>query len=134
MDDTEMYLNGKRQLRFEAIQRCLVPRSRQFTDKQRQESLLMVNDFLTTKGPSVRSQFFTFLVFIDAISILSGLHCFRNLKESKQNKVMKWFFNCPISLFRKGFWGLNTLAKMGVYSQEDFYDEIGYKLRETPHV
>lgn len=128
------FLAGKHLKRFEAIQLCLVPRARRFTPEQRQASLCLVDDFIAGKPPLIRFQIFLFMMLVDAVSLFAGLRTFKNLPPRKKIRVMKWFFDCPIALFRKGFWGINTLAKMGVYGQEDFYSEIGYKLREVPHV
>jgi len=127
------YLTGKNKQRFEAIQGCLSPKSRQFTDEQKLTSLKTIDDILSTKEAKIRFQFFTFLRVIDCISLILGFHTFKKLSDQKQKRVMQFFFDSPIGLLRKGFWGLNTLAKMGVYGQESVYKEIGYELRETPH-
>jgi hypothetical protein len=63
------------------------------------------------------------------VSIFTKGSKFRNLNEQAQEKVMNFFFDSPIGLFRKGFWGLNTLCKLGVYSQQSIYADIGYRLR-----
>lgn len=66
------------------------------------------------------------------ISIVCGGHTFKNLPENKKYQVLDFFFDSPIGLFRKGFWGLNALAKIGVYGQPSVYPKLDYKLKETP--
>ncbi|MCB0365554.1 MAG: hypothetical protein H6624_03975 [Bdellovibrionaceae bacterium] len=57
---------------------------------------------------------------------------FRRLPHHLQNSSIRIFFSCPIALFRKGFWGVNTLAKLTVYSQSSIYEKIGYNPKPTP--
>lgn len=127
-----LFLKGRRLARFEAIQNCLVPRSVRFRPEQKTRSTELINQILSDKPALIHLKIAVFLCVIDAISVVFGLQFFRYLPATKQNQVMRFFFDSPIALLRKGFWGLSTLAKMGVYGQPSVYDEIGYKLKETP--
>ena len=127
-----LFLAGKRRQRFEAVQQCLVPRSKQFTPARKQRARELVNELLATKSPAVHLKLAALLVAIDLRSFYVGFKTFRNLREEQQRQVMNWFFDSSIALLRKGFWGVNTLAKLGVYGQPSIYAEIGYRLRETP--
>lgn len=131
-EQNRCFLKGRRIARFEAIQNCLVPRSMQFSPEQKEHSIALINQILADKPGLIHLKIAVFLRFIDLISLISGLKSFRHLAASRQIQVMRFFFDSKISLFRKGFWGLSTLAKMGVYGQASVYDEIGYKLKETP--
>ncbi len=126
------FLIGKKRARFEAIQECLVPRSKQFTPEQKLRAQELVNGFLQTKSPAVRFKLAAFLILIDLVSLAVGFKTFKRLREDQQHQVMDRFFDSSMGVFRKGFWGINTLAKMGVYGQPSVYEEIGYRLRETP--
>jgi len=118
--------------RFIALQRCLVPRSQHFSADQVHTSLQLVNRLLQQQTDSSRKKLGLFLRIIDILSILMGGRSFRNLSAVAQNRVMQRLFDSPIGLLRKGFWGLNTLARYGVYGQPDLYQEIGYVLRSNP--
>lgn len=127
------FIHPSRLKKFEALQHCLVPRSRNFTESQKKESVQLVNHFLSHK-PSVHFKLSFFLFLIDLVSIFFGGRTFTNLSEVRQNKVMNFFFDSPIPLLRKGFWGLNALIKMSVYGQKSVYDDIGYHQRKISHV
>lgn len=117
------FLKGRRAAFFVAIQGCLVPRSKQFTPEQKRESLKIVNDFLHDQGRGVHFKLKAFFFFINVLS------CFWRLEA-----VMTFLFDSPVSILRKGFWGLNTLAKLGVYGQPSIYPDIGYRLKENTNV
>lgn len=128
----EPFLTGKRLVRFEALQHALVPRSRGLSDAGRAESRRLVNDLIGNRAPADQRRLALFLWIIDLVSFLVGLRPFRRLPAARQRRVLAWFFDNPIPLLRKGFWGLNTMAKLGVYGQPAVHDEIGYELRENP--
>lgn len=126
------FLKRGRIARFEAIQNCLVPRSARFRPEQKEQSIELINQILSDKPGLIHFKIAVFLRLIDVVSLISGFKSFRHLAPSHQTQVMKFFFDSKIAIFRKGFWGLSTLAKMGVYGQPSVYNEIGYKLKEAP--
>lgn len=119
--------------RFVAIQRCAVPRSAAFAEEQARESLVLVTRFLREKPSGVRFKLVLFLIYIDALSLLRGARLFPKLEGEKQRRVLKSLFDSRISLIRKGFWGLNTLSRLGVYGQPSVYPSLNYRLRQTPN-
>ncbi len=125
------FLHGKRILRFEALQHCLVPMSRGFSIAQKEESRGLVNELLETQPRKNRIRLALFLHLIDTVAVAAGLRLFRFLSVPEQKKVLNFFFNCPVPLLRKGFWGLNTLAKLGVYGQASVYPRIRYYVKEA---
>lgn len=120
--------------RFEAIQRCLVPRCRNFNESQWRQSRELINTILSEKGRSFHFKLRAFLFLIDVVSLFYGTKIFSALSENKKNSVMYFFFDSKIKIFRVGFWGLNTLAKLGVYGQASIYSDINYTPREVRHV
>lgn len=124
------FLSGKSREKFEAMQHFLIPRSKKFTLAQKDESVRIINEFLADKPESIAFKLKLFFVFIDVVSILLCLNVFSGLSEQQKEKIMHLFFDSKVALFRKGFWGLNTLAKMGVYSQTSVYKDLGYQLKE----
>lgn len=126
MSERAPFLTGKRRERFEALQRCLVPRSAKFSTAQWEKSRTMVNEILADKPRAIHRKIGFFLWVIDVVSVMLAGKTVAHLPSENHKKVMDWFYDSPISLFRKGFWGVNTLAKLGVYGQAELYDEIGY--------
>jgi hypothetical protein len=126
------FLAGNRLTRFEALQRRLVPRSASFSDGERSASRDLVDDFLGRQPTATRRKLALFLFVIDLLSLFSGLRPFRRLSPSRQDRLLRWLFDCPVGLLRKGFWGLNTVARLGVYGQATLHAEIHYRLRDNP--
>lgn len=119
--------------RFVAIQKCAVPRSAEFSEEQAQESLRLVTRFLEDKPSGVRFKLVLFLIYIDALSLMRGAKVFPTLAAEEQRLILTGLFDSRVSLIRKGFWGLNTLARLGVYGQSSVYASLNYRLRPTPH-
>lgn len=123
------FLTGKRLEKFVAIQNCLVPRSTKFSEEQKNESIKSVNDFISFKPDIIAYKIMLFLMLIDIASIVMNFKTFKSADLVGQHKVMDFFFDNKISLMRKGFWGINALAKLGVYSQASIYPDIGYEIQ-----
>ncbi len=128
------FFSGKRLERFEALQARLVPRAASFTAEERQRSRELVNALVAKQPEKNKRKLGLFLVIIDVISFVFGFAPFRSLAPGKQDAVLNWLFNGPVGLLRKGFWGLNSISRLGVYGQTGLYEEIGYKVRENPEV
>lgn len=128
-----LFLKGSRLVRFEALQEEIVPLSKLMTVQERESSRDLVNLVLADKPLSVHYKILVFLYLIDFLSLVYGGHCFKKLKSDARQKLLRFFFHSPVGLLRKGFWGLSTLAKMGVYGQESVYPKLNYQLKETPY-
>ena len=51
---------------------------------------------------------------------------FESLAGDRQDRVLRWLEGGPVSLLRKGFWGLKVMVFMGYYGQVESWPEIGY--------
>ncbi len=127
-----IFLSGHTTTKFEAIQHCIVPLSKQLNAQQQQTSKDLVNHFLASKPKSIHSKLKVFLTLIDVISIFRRGKSFKKSSPSNQHAVLSSLFNSKISLFRKGFWGLNALAKLGVYAQTSIHPTINYTMKPYP--
>jgi len=123
------FLFGKMILRFEAIQHCLVPSSKTFNREEKEHSIELVNSVLKQQSDSAKLKLTLFITIIEITGFVFHGKAFKNLTNDKKTLVLHKFFDSPISLFRKGFWGLNTLARLGVYGQKQRHENIGYQLR-----
>jgi len=86
----------------------------------------IVDTALQDRDAGTRKQFGTFLGVIRLAPVLRFGRAFDRLDGARRNAVLRWFEDCPISLLRKGFWGLKVLVFMGYYGQSEHWDEIGY--------
>ena len=131
-NQSALFLSGKIILRFEAIQNCLVPRSKTFTHQERSRSKKLINQVLQHQDETSKKKLALFILLIDIAALLFHARIFRHINQTKQTSLLTKFFDSPIPILRKGFWGLNTLARLGVYGQKELHDEIGYQLRSNP--
>lgn len=127
------FLTGSTAVRFVAIQHCLVPRSKTFNSAEAQASKDIINQLLANQDAKATRKLFIFLVLIDLISLCRYAKRFCRLSSKQQTSISQALFDSPISLLRKGFWGLNTLSRLGVYGQPGLHEEIGYRLRSNPN-
>lgn len=132
MDHSTLPLSGRQAERFLALQQQLVPRSQHFNVEQTKRGLELVNTLLLQQSPQSQRKLGLFLRLIDLFSLCLARHSFRHASTTGQQRVLRFLFDSPVGLLRKGFWGLNTLARYGVYGQPDLYQEIGYVLRSNP--
>lgn len=124
------FLSGKRLVRFEALQADLVPRARRFDEPARAASRKLVDDLVGAMPPANQRKLGLFLAIIDVLALFFGLRPYRALPEARRQRLLAWLFDAPIGLLRKGFWGLNSLARLGVYGNPAIWPEIGYAPRE----
>lgn len=126
-----VFLTSARWRRFEAIQRALVPRSSHLEPQVRLEGRRVVDAMIARQNPQMQRKLALFLVIIDLLAWLRFQNGFADIGSENQRKLMLWLFDNPLGLLRKGFWGLNTLAKMSVYGLPAVYNDIGYSVRPT---
>ena len=87
----------------------------------------IIDEALQIREPSLRRQFSIFL------SVLRWAPLFRfgtsldRLSPERQDAALRWFEDCPISLLRKGFWGLKAMVFMGYYGQPETNELVGYE-------
>jgi len=129
---SEAFLNGNMLIRFEALQHVLVPRSEHFSAAEKQRSKNLINKLLSQQTAGSKKKLALFITLIDIVSIFCHARTFKKLPSNSQRAILEVFFDSPISLLRKGFWGLNTLARLGVYGQKELHEDIGYRLRAIP--
>ena len=114
---------------FIAIQRCLVPRSTALTAEQQSKSLEILRNFLANRPAPVRAKLGLFLRLVDALSLVYGRKRFFRLDQKKQKRLMQFLFDSKLPILRKGFWAINTLARMTVYGQSSIYPDLSYRLK-----
>jgi hypothetical protein len=86
----------------------------------------IIDTALQDRDAATRSQIGTFLGVIRMAPVLRYGRAFDRLDANRRAAVLRWFQDCPISLLRKGFWGLKVLVFMGYYGQEESWSGIGY--------
>ena len=86
----------------------------------------IIDDALQERGPSVRRQFAMFLGVLRWAPLGRYGGPFDGLSDERQDAVLRWFEDCPVSLLRKGTWGLKAMVFMGYYGQPETNAQVGY--------
>jgi hypothetical protein len=118
--------------RFLEVQRCLVPGAVWLGPEGQKESLRLVLGTLRGQPAGAALGLKVLLFLLEVAAVTRHGRAFNRLNRERQRRLLGWFFDSPIPLLRKGFWGLNTLAKLGYYGQSAIYPKIGYRPTEEP--
>jgi hypothetical protein len=86
----------------------------------------IIDHALQERPAKVRRQFATFLGLIRWAPVARYGTSLENLRADRQDRVLRWFEDCPVGLLRKGFWGLKAMVFMGYYGQPETNELIGY--------
>ncbi|MDA8792597.1 hypothetical protein N9N67_05090 [Bacteriovoracaceae bacterium] len=116
--------------KFYNIVSTLIPRSRDFTSDQKRRSYDIVNEFLEDKPGAIHFKIKLFFTLIDITTFFKFFKTFKAASLEQRNEVCQFLFDCNIPLLRKGFWGINTLAKLSVFSQSTVHQDIGYQIKQ----
>jgi len=86
----------------------------------------IIDEALQDRPASVRRQFATFLGVLRWAPLARYGSPLEKLRAERQDAVLRWFEDCPVSLLRKGFWGLKAMIFMGYYGQPETNELVGY--------
>jgi hypothetical protein len=86
----------------------------------------IIDDALQDREPLVRRQFAIFLGVLRWAPLVRYGGPLDKLNPDRQDAVLRWFEDCPVSLLRKGFWGLKAMVFMGYYGQPETNHLVGY--------
>ncbi len=86
----------------------------------------IIDHTLLERDASVRRQFSIFLGVLRWAPLVRYGGSFEGLRKDRKDAVLRFFEDCPVSLLRKGFWGLKAMVFMGYYGQPETNQELGY--------
>ena len=105
----------------------IVPESARLDEAQKRRFLEIVGEALASRPPALRRQILLFFSVLRWAPALVYFAPFERLSPQNQDRVLRWFQEGPIGLFRKGFWGTKTLIFMGYYGRLESWEEISYR-------
>jgi len=105
----------------------LVPSMHDADAAARREFRAIVDRALAARPAAVRRQFATFLTVLRLAPAARFGAPYPRLDPVRRRRVLAWFQDCPVSLLRKGFWGLKALVFMGHYAQPTTAPRIHYE-------
>jgi len=86
----------------------------------------IIDEALQDRPASVRRQFGAFLGVLRWVPLARYGSPLDKLRAERQDAVLRWFEDCPVSILRKGFWGLKAMIFMGYYGQPETNELVGY--------
>ena len=104
----------------------IVPETSELDAAGRTRFFAIIDEALQNRDPAVRRQFGVFLGVLRWASVFRYGAPFEKLTPDRQDAVLRWFEDCPLSLLRKGFWGLKAMVFMGYYGQPETNESVGY--------
>ena len=121
------FLTGPRRDLFLALAARIVPGSASLDAEACGRMLALVEETLATRpGRTVRE----LALFLRVLRWLPALRYGRPLDRlgpAVQDAALRWFQDSPVTLFRKGFWGVKTLVYLGYYGRPEAASTIGYR-------
>jgi len=106
--------------------RVVVPEVAELDEDGRDRFNDIVDRALMDRPEGVRRQLAVFLGIVRWVPVLRFGRVFDRLGHPEQERFLLWLEDCPVSLLRKGFWGLKTLVFMGYYGQAEVWPRLGY--------
>lgn len=110
----------------------LVPLFSELSMPQQNQARHQLRLFLAQQDGANLRLLTVFLHLMNFWCLVSRRRRFRSLTQVQKDRLIQQFFASPIGLVRKGFWGINTLAKLAVFSQDCVHPLINYHPRPTP--
>ncbi|RMF12840.1 MAG: hypothetical protein D6761_12075, partial [Candidatus Dadabacteria bacterium] len=102
------------------------------TPEQHELGLELAETLLMDMAPAKRRKLTLFFVVINMLALLRFGRTTTSLPTEQRARLCRFLFDNPVGLLRKGFWGVNTLARLSVYGQPELAPHFGYLIRENP--
>lgn len=105
---------------------AIVPEVASLDAGERRAFRAILEDALAGRPPGVRRQLSLFLTILRLAPVLRWGAPLDRLPSERRRAVLRWFENAPLTLLRKGFWGLKALTFMGYYARPEVAGALGY--------
>ena len=121
------FFTGARQTVFLAIAGRVVPEMTALDDRAVGDALALVEHQLAGRPEKMRRELALFLTAIRWAPVLRFGRPFDRLDASRQDAILRWLQDAPVTTLRAGLWGLKTLAFLGYYGRPAAADAIHYR-------
>jgi hypothetical protein len=112
---------------FRAIAETIVPEASTLDPAGWRELVGIVEAALADRPPRLRRQLVLLIRALEALPRLRFGLPLSALDPERRARVLSRVQDAPLSLLRRGFWGLRTLVLMGYYGRAGAAAEIGYR-------
>jgi hypothetical protein len=111
---------------FHALVVSVVPEARRLDAAGWRELEQVVGGALESRPQLVTWQLRLFMRVLQWLPLLRFGRPLTRLDASRRTRFLEAMQNSPVALFRKGFWGVRTVALLGYYGRAAAGSEIGY--------
>ena len=121
------FLTGPLRDLFLALAARIVPESTSLDAEAYGRMLALVEEALSTRPARTVRELALFLRVLRWLPALRYGRPLDRLGPAAQDAALRWFQDSPVTLFRKGFWGVKTLVYLGYYGRPEAASSIGYR-------
>lgn len=121
------FLTGSRRAFFLVLAARIVPESASLDAEAGGRMLVLVEEALSTRPARTVRELALFLRVLRWLPALRYGRPLERLGPAAQDAALRWFQDSPVTLFRKGFWGVKTLVYLGYYGRPEAAPAIGYQ-------
>ena len=112
---------------FRALAVTMVPDAATLDESGWQTMDAAISEALSRRSPAMRRQLALFVRILDTLPLLRWGRRFHALGASRRARFLDAMQYSPISLLRRGVWGLRTLVFLGYYARLDVQSTLGYR-------
>ncbi len=120
-------LSPAQQRVLRAVARSVVPEAAGLDEAGWQELEAIVVRAIGQRPPRVRGQILLFLRVLDTLALLRRGRRLTAMDDAPRTAFLRRIERSRVAAFRRGLWGLRTLALMGYYGRRAAAAEIGYR-------
>lgn len=121
------FFTTSRRTMFLAVAARVVPEMASLDEVARDEALALVEHQLAARPAKMRRELALFLTLIRWSTLARYGRRFDALAGERQDAVLAWLQDAPLTKLRGGFWGLKTLAFLGYYGRPAAAGLIHYR-------
>lgn len=112
---------------FRALAATFVPETAHATDREWAALEETVGRALAARPVALQKQIALFVRVLDLSARVRYGRGLVALDPARRTALLQSFARSPLLLFRRGIWGLRTLAMMGWYTQPGVITALGYR-------
>jgi len=112
---------------FRALAQTFVPEAAALDEGGWAEAEGTIERFLAARPASVRRQLALLIRLLDLLSLARHGRRLTSLDAARRRRFLESLQDAPVLLFRRGIWGVRTLAFMGYYGRDAAAAAIGYR-------
>jgi hypothetical protein len=128
---TDEFLTEGRRSFLLALARRMVPESAQLGPDGERRFFEIIEKMLATRPRAMLRQLALFLFVLRWLPLFLFFGRLDKLPAARADRALRFFEEFPVTLIRKGFWGVKTLVFMGYYGQIEVWERIGYRPSRT---